>query len=72
MGLAGVGAGKGDKSRVQNVKAYRANYADINWHRDTLVGCCERCAVPVTLTSVHCHRPAYDLLCPACYTSITI
>lgn len=26
-------AGKGDKSRITNIRAYRENYAEINWGR---------------------------------------
>lgn len=32
--IKSISAGKGDKPRPTNLKKYRENYEEINWHRD--------------------------------------
>lgn len=63
-----TGAGKGDKSRVQNCTAYRKNYAAINWRRNELYPIildCDRCGDRVNLKDAT-KDVMYLVLCPKC------
>lgn len=75
MGLAGVGAGKGDKSRVSNTKAYRANYSEIDWQHKNPANLyiihvdCDKCGDSVNLRDA-VTTAKYLVLCSECFREL--
>lgn len=69
-----TGAGKGDKSRVTDAKAYRDNHAQIDWQHTKVTKTgpayvnlvdCDKCGNRVNLLDAR-QTDLYHLLCPDC------